>query len=97
MLEPRLSISQPLHVELSLAEDACTNLLSGTTMGDSAYHLRGMDHKVEHGTGHAAHLDAMEESVNRQIDTDIRVLLDNFREMIHLSRVCFEIYICPLT
>ena len=57
----------------------------------SAHHLRSMDHAVEHGTGHTAHLDALEESVNRQIDADIRVLLDNFREMIHLSRVCFDI------
>lgn len=62
-----------------------------TTVSDSAHHLRSMDHAVEHGTGHTAHLDALEESVNRQIDTDIRVLLDNFREMIHLSRVCFDI------
>ncbi|AYO41398.1 Surfeit locus protein 5 subunit 22 of Mediator complex [Malassezia restricta CBS 7877] len=56
-------------------------------MSDSAHHLRSMDHAVEHGTGHTAHLDALEESVNRQIDADIRVLLDNFREMIHLSRI----------
>ena len=45
-------------------------------------------HQHDHATGHAARLDALEEAVNRQIDTDTRVLLDNFKEIINLGRVC---------
>lgn len=78
-------------MELGLAEDTGASLLSGATMDDSAHHFHGMNHKVDHTIGHGAHLDALEESVNRQIDSDIRVLLDNFKEMIQLSRVCSEI------
>lgn len=44
--------------------------------------------KQEHATGHAAHLDALEESVNCQIDADVRTLMDNMREIILLGRVC---------
>lgn len=44
--------------------------------------------KHDHAMGHAAHLDALEESVNRQIDADVRTLMDNVRELILLGRVC---------
>lgn len=56
-------------------------------MADPLHSAHGANHQQDHAAGHAAYLDALEESVNRQIDTDIRVLLDNFKEMIHLSRV----------
>ncbi|SHO78433.1 Uncharacterized protein MSYG_2778 [Malassezia sympodialis ATCC 42132] len=43
--------------------------------------------KHDHAVGHAAHLDALEESVNRQIDADVQTLMDNMRELILLSRI----------
>lgn len=49
--------------------------------------------KHDHAVGHAAHLDALEESVNRQIDADVQTLMDNMRELILLSRVCMRVLI----
>jgi len=49
--------------------------------------------KHDHAVGHAAHLEALEESVNRQIDADVRTLMDNMRELILLGRVCTRLLI----
>lgn len=57
---------------------------SATDMGDMH---RPVSLDPEHAAGNHAHLDALEESVNRQIDTDVKTVMENFRDMIHLSRV----------
>ena len=36
---------------------------------------------------HDAHLDALEEAVNKRIDTEVSTLLDNFKEIITLSHI----------
>lgn len=37
---------------------------------------------------HGAHLDALEEAVNKRIDAEVGTLLENFKEIITLSHVC---------
>ncbi|PKI84877.1 hypothetical protein MVES1_001371 [Malassezia vespertilionis] len=37
--------------------------------------------------GNSAHLDALEETVNKQIDADVEILLENYKEVINLSRI----------
>ena len=37
--------------------------------------------------GNTAHLDALEESVNKRIDADVNVLMENMKEILNLSRV----------
>lgn len=43
--------------------------------------------EAEEPTGNAAHLDALEEAVNKRIDTDVESLMENYKEIINLSRV----------
>ena len=56
-------------------------------MSNSSHLPHNVDHQQDNTEGQSAHLDALEETVNRQIDADTRILLDNFGEMINLSRV----------
>ncbi|WFD37618.1 uncharacterized protein MJAP1_000565 [Malassezia japonica] len=37
--------------------------------------------------GNTAHLDALEEAVNKRIDADVETLMDNYKEIINLSRI----------
>ncbi|KAI3626139.1 hypothetical protein CBS9595_001500 [Malassezia furfur] len=37
--------------------------------------------------GNTAHLDALEESVNKRIDADVNVLMENMKEILNLSRI----------
>ena len=41
--------------------------------------------------GNTAHLDALEEAVNKRIDADVETLMDNYKEIINLSRVRLRI------
>ena len=55
-------------------------------MSEGVFRPRGHDIS-EHASAHASYLDSLEEAVNRQIDTDVKALMDNFKEIINLSRV----------
>ncbi|WFD02712.1 hypothetical protein MOBT1_001396 [Malassezia obtusa] len=37
--------------------------------------------------GNTAHLDALEEAVNKRIDADVNVLMENYKDIINLSRI----------
>lgn len=43
--------------------------------------------RYERTAGSDAHLEGLEESVNRQIDVEVHVLLESFKEIISLNQV----------